>query len=108
MDSEYGIMDFENKFCSYTPQALWSKNSVHNPFLFLCTFPFLYPRMETPRLHTSIPLAKIYPNIRPKHSDPKYKIVMWWDSVRIMEFECGFCVKIMEFECEMVQTTRFV
>ena len=35
------------------------------------TFPFPHSRMEAPRLHTSIPLAKIYPNIPPKHSDPK-------------------------------------
>ena len=52
---------------------LWilKTNSVHNLFLYLCTFPFPYPRMEAPRLHTSIPLAKIYRNKPQEHSDPR-------------------------------------
>ena len=35
------------------------------------TFPFPYSRIEAPRLHRSIPLAKIYPNKPQEHSDPK-------------------------------------
>ena len=33
--------------------------------------PFPYLRSEAPRLHTSIPLAKVYPNKPQEHSDPK-------------------------------------
>ena len=38
---------------------------------------FPYERVEAPRLHRSIPLAKIYPNKAQEHSDPKFDFVLF-------------------------------